>query len=832
MQKPADQKTTSSADRLAGIIDAILKPLRFASKDGFVHISSVRSIEPLMARLCAEAAALAGQSAALSGLRGLFDGFDSLPADEKKIRVTKALSIANGLLPMPTGVAAGVGGEPAQSSPPALPTAAETLGRLSLLKTPLDKVKGVGPKMAERFARKGLVTVEDMLYFLPLRYEDRNSIRKIRELAAGSHQSAVGEVMAVGEARYGRRKVYEAALGDGSAILKLKWFHYKLSYMKGRLKVGSRIRVYGPVSAFGHQKEMIHPDIEPYTPEPDDCNGDELGGALTPVYSQVEPFHQKTLRKIVREVVDTYALGAPGGVPREVLKRCSMMEIGSAFREAHHPSGALGDKAHLAARRSLVFDELFLLELGLALKRRSARMEGGIAFAPGGVLEGSLRALLPFTLTRAQETVLSEIKKDMERPHPMNRLVQGDVGSGKTVVSFIAALGAIEAGYQAAIMAPTEILAEQHFFSIHRYAERLGIKTVLLKGGMKAAEKKKALASVRLGEAGLVVGTHALIQKDVEFKKLGLAIIDEQHRFGVSQRAALKKKSLCSGAGASPDILIMTATPIPRTLSMTVFGDLDVSIIDELPPGRKPVATRLIREKDRAKAYDAIRRELASGSQCYVVYPLVEESEELALKDATNMAEHLGRDIFPEFTVGLLHGRMSSAEKESVMSDFKAKRIEILVATTVIEVGVDVPNATVMLIEHAERFGLAQLHQLRGRVGRGEKKSLCLLLAQWTSSEDTYRRLKVMEETMDGFRIAEEDLKIRGPGDFLGTRQAGLPDFRTAEALADLTLLKKAREEAFAFLKSDPSLRSLAAASVKEVLKARWEGRLELAEVG
>lgn len=826
MQTPSDTKTASSNDRLGEIIDAILKPLRFASKDGFQHIESLKSLEPLMARLCDDAATVAAPSDALAGLRVLFKGFDSLPVDEKKLRVTKAIALVTSISPSSAVHASGA--DEVLLAPPLSVTA--TKEKLSLLNTPLEEVKGVGPKMAERLARKGLNTVEDILYFLPLRYEDRASLKKIRELTPGAHQSTVGEVMAVGEARYGRRKIYEAALSDGSSILKLKWFHYKLSYMKGRLKVGNWIRVYGAVSAFGHQKEMIHPDIEPFTPGTDEgpVDGNEAEHAgLTPVYSQVEPFHQKTLRKIVREVVGKYGPEVVDGAPPDILKRCGMLSLPEAFKEAHNPSGSIAAGGHLPARRSLVFDELFLCELGLALKRQSAKKEGGIAFAPGGSLEEKLRGLLPFTLTRAQESVLTEIKKDMGVPHPMNRLVQGDVGSGKTVVSFIAALGAIESGYQAAIMAPTEILSEQHFLTIHKYAEALGITVVLLKGGMKAAEKRAALASISSGEAGLIVGTHALIQKDVEFKKLGLAVVDEQHRFGVAQRAALKKK-----ASESPDILIMTATPIPRTLSMTVFGDLDVSIIDELPPGRKPVLTRLIREKDRGKAYGAIRKELASGSQCYVVYPLVEESEELSLKDATNMAAHLAKDIFPEFSVSLLHGRMNSAEKEAVMRGFKEKKSDILVSTTVIEVGVDVPNATVMLIEHAERFGLAQLHQLRGRVGRGEKKSLCLLLAQWTNSEDTYRRLKVMEETMDGFKIAEEDLKIRGPGDFLGTRQAGLPDFRLAEALGDLTLLKKAREEAFAFLKADPGLKSPRAASMKEVLKARWEGRLELAEVG
>jgi ATP-dependent DNA helicase RecG len=426
----------------------------------------------------------------------------------------------------------------------------------------------------------------------------------------------------------------------------------------------------------------------------------------------------------------------------------------------------------------------------------------------------------------------------------MNRLIQGDVGSGKTMVSFIAALIAIESGFQAAIMAPTEILVEQHYLTTHAFADALGVKSVLLTSSTPRAERAKTLKAVEKGEVDLVIGTHALIQKDVEFNSLGLAVVDEQHRFGVVQRAALKKKGfnekggrggkgpLEGVEGLSPDLLVMTATPIPRTLSMTVFGDLDVSIIDELPPGRRPVQTRLMRERDRERAYTTIKGELVKGGQAYIVYPLVEESEELSLKDATNMKEHLAKDIFVDYNVALLHGRMKGAEKEQIMRAFKGKDIDILVATTVIEVGVDVPGATVMLVEHAERFGLAQLHQLRGRVGRGTRGGTCLLLAAYTGSEDTWRRLKVMEQTTDGFRIAEEDLKIRGPGDFIGTRQSGLPDFRIQDALGDLTLLKKAREEAFSFLEKDPELASPDAACIKEVLKARWKGRLELAEVG
>lgn len=378
-------------------------------------------------------------------------------------------------------------------------------------------------------------------------------------------------------------------------------------------------------------------------------------------------------------------------------------------------------------------------------------------------------------------------------------------------------------------MAPTEILARQHYLTMTKLTAEIGIKPTLLKGKLMKSERNKVLEEISSGEASLIIGTHALIQKDVEFRNLGLVVIDEQHRFGVLQRAILRR---AGAGGIAPDILIMTATPIPRTLALTVFGDMDVSIIDELPKGRQAITTTILREKERQKAYNAVKAEVKKGAQAYIIYPLVEESEELPLKDATNMAEHLGKDVFPDLNVALIHGRMKSTEKEDIMERFRAREIDILVATTVIEVGVDVPNASLMLIEHAERFGLAQLHQLRGRVGRGERPSKCLLLAQWTASDDSYRRLKVMEETLDGFKIAEEDLSIRGPGDFLGARQSGLPDFRLAEALSDMSLLKDAREEAVAFLENDPELTTEEGRRIAKVIEARWKGRLELAEVG
>jgi ATP-dependent DNA helicase RecG len=703
----------------------------------------------------------------------------------------------------------------------------------------LQYVKGIGPKLGERLAKKGLTTIEDALYFLPIRYEDRSLLQTIRELEVGSSGTTVGEVMVSGEVRYGRRRVFEVVLSDGAGILKLKWFNFKTSYTKGRFKQGARLKVFGNVTAYGAQKEIVHPDVEVLSASDDatDPVAETKGDGLIPVYSQIDNFHQKTIRKIVGNIVKDYAVAdsgaAFGAAPEEAIKKRGFLPLAEAFRAAHNPSSM--EEVELA-RKSIVYDELFSLELGLALKRRAIKKEGGLVLGGGDeVILKSFGKLLSFKLTAAQRRVFGEIKRDMASARPMNRLLQGDVGSGKTVVAIIAALIAIDSGYQAAIMAPTEILAKQHFSNIKVYAEELGIKVLLLTGSTKKAERTQYLADIKDGKVDIVVGTHALIQSDVEFKKLGLAVVDEQHRFGVSQRATLKKKAPKGDHGKAaltPDILVMTATPIPRTLSMTVFGELDVSLLDELPPGRMPITTRLMREADRQKAYALIKKELKRGSQAYIVYPLVEESEELQLRDATRMREHFAKEIFPEYKVALLHGRMKGIEKEAVMTDFKDGRTDILVSTTVIEVGVDVPNATIILIEHAERFGLAQLHQLRGRVGRGERASICILLAQYTQNEDTWRRLKVIEGTTDGFLIAEEDLKIRGPGDFIGTRQSGMPEFRTSDTFADLELLRAARQDAAAFIEADPELSSPQGRAIKGILSHRWKDRLELAEVG
>ncbi|MEK7879800.1 MAG: ATP-dependent DNA helicase RecG, partial [candidate division NC10 bacterium] len=522
-------------------------------------------------------------------------------------------------------------------------------------------------------------------------------------------------------------------------------------------------------------------------------------------------------------VVEAYASKVPEPLPEPILKRRKFLRLADALSAIHFPENEIAARA---ARRRLVFDDFFLLQLGLAIRRHRETRQLGLVINPPGELVARFRRSLPYSLTPAQERVWEEIRRDMARPYPMNRLLQGDVGSGKTVVAALAILTAVEAGYQAALMAPTEILAEQHLLTLTALLEHSGVRLALLTSGIKGREREAILGGARAGMIDCVVGTHALIQEGVEFRRLGLAVVDEQHRFGVVQRASLRAK------GDNPDVLVMTATPIPRTLALTLYGDLDVSVIDQMPPGRQPVVTASRTEARRAQIYAFLKGEIVAGRQGYVVCPLVEESEVSDLKAATLMAEQLGSEVFPEYRVGLLHGRMGFALKEAVMRAFKAGEIKILVSTTVIEVGIDVPNASVLLVEHAERFGLSQLHQLRGRIGRGPWKSYCILLASGNSSAEARRRLDAMTQTQDGFRIAETDLRLRGPGDFFGTRQSGLPEFRVADLLKDGAVLEEARREALAVVEGDPGLAKPEHRQLREALLARWRGKLDLASVG
>jgi len=698
------------------------------------------------------------------------------------------------------------------------------------LLTPIQYVKGVGPKLAKLFERKGILTVEDALYFLPRCYEDRRSLEKISELKAGRKETGFGEILLSGVAFYQnkRKRVFEVVVGDGSGTITLKWFRGNERYLRERFKKGRKLIFSGEVRWFNYQKEIHHPDVEIVD---GDIEKDYLNfKRIVPIYSETEGLYQRTLRRLMKTVLEGYADELSSPIPSVVVERQGLIDFSEAFRRVHFPSdGESIDLLNLQrsdGHRRIIFDEFFFLELGMALKKRGVALETGISFRTDGVLVQKLLNLLSFKLTRAQERVLKEIKEDLEKPHPMNRLIQGDVGCGKTVVALLTCLYVVEGGYQAAIMAPTEVLAEQHFLNLHRWLESLGVKVALLTSSIKGSEREELYQRIRNGDIQLVIGTHAMIQEAVEFRRLGLAIIDEQHKFGVVQRGLLKKK------GENPDVLVMTATPIPRTLAMTIYGDLDVSLIDEMPPGRMSVETKVYPESARSRVYRTIEEEVGKGRQAFIVYPLVEESEKLDLKDATRMAEHLQKDVFPEFRIGLLHGRMKSDEKEAIMMEFKDGRIQILVATTVIEVGIDIPNASVMVVEHAERFGLSQLHQLRGRIGRGRYPSKCILLAQYRSSEEAKIRLRAMEKTTDGFKIAEEDLALRGPGEFFGIRQSGLPDFRVAHIIRDTPILIEARKEAFRLIQEDSELLHPSHAGVKDILIKRWKGRMELATIG
>ncbi len=691
---------------------------------------------------------------------------------------------------------------------------------MQALLTPLQYLRGVGPQRARLLSQLGLLTVEDALFFVPARHEDRSRLTPFRSLTPGMAQACSGVIAGVSPAPRGKPMVpFSVLLRDSTGYLTAVWFNQP--YLEKVFKRGQRLILYGKVTRFrGGPLQMQHPDFEIVEQEDD---ATIHAGRLVPIYRLTEGLGQRQLRALLWRVVEAYVGEVPESLPKAIRVRRKLLPIPQALRAIHFPASPA---ALTAARRRLVFEDFLLLQVGLAIRRSREGRARGVAIRPRGRLQARLREMLPFTLTAAQERVWEEIQSDLARSFPMNRLLQGDVGSGKTVVATLAILAAVEVGHQAALMVPTEILAEQHFLTLQELLPRLGVSVALLTSGVKGREREARLEGVAQGEIPVVVGTHALIQEGVIFRRLGLVIVDEQHRFGVVQRASLRAK------GEHPHLLVMTATPIPRTLALTLYGDLDVSVIDELPSGRQPVVTGLRTEAKRAQIYAFIKTHLRQGRQVYIVCPLVEESEASDLKAATEMAERLVTEVFPEHRVGLLHGRMSFAEKEAVMREFKAGAIQILVSTTVIEVGIDVPNASVMLVEHAERFGLAQLHQLRGRVGRGPWKSYCILLAADLQSEEARRRLQAMTESQDGFRIAEVDLELRGPGDFFGTRQSGLPEFRVADLLRDRRVLEEARQEAFAIVAADPDLAQPEHRGLRGALLTRWRGKLDLASVG
>jgi len=705
-------------------------------------------------------------------------------------------------------------------------------------------LKGVGPKVRLLLSKLGILNVRDALTHLPFRYEDRRDISEIVNASDGATQNFIGNVvssdlldlsqggkivkydprrMRVSRGRGRSRLLVEVVVNDGTGLIKCKWFNQP--WLAGKFKKGSKAFVSGKVkrTSWAPHFEIDNPVFDLLDDKAETPVSSEQ---VIPVYPTTEGITPKKIRSIILSALEGYGAEIEDGIPADILKREGLPGLHQSVRAVHEPPedadiGAMNRVATLWQKR-LIFGEFFMLETGLAILRRNRKVQKGIAFAPVEAgLVNQLMGELPFELTGAQLGTLRAVFEDMSKPVPMNRLLQGDVGSGKTIVALLAMLRAVECGCQAVLMAPTEILAEQHYINIHKLLEGLGVTVVLL-----TASSKSGLNEIETGEAQVVIGTHALIQKGVKFKALGLAVIDEQHRFGVMQRAQLKKKATLTG---SPDVLIMTATPIPRTLSLTLYGDLDYSVIDELPPGRLPVATTKHAPDEKPRVYEAIREGVGSGGQVYVVYPMIEETENSDLKSATTGLEALS-GMYPDMRVRMVHGKMRAADKEEVMAGFKAGKIDILVSTTVIEVGVDVPNASLMVIANSERFGLAQLHQLRGRVGRGRRESRCMLLYSAPLGQEAASRLEVMCITNDGFRISEVDLEIRGPGEFLGTRQSGMPDLKVANLLRDARVLDMARREAFALIDRDPDLSTHP--ELKQELERFWRGRVELFATG
>ncbi|MFQ5701605.1 MAG: ATP-dependent DNA helicase RecG [Acidobacteriota bacterium] len=704
------------------------------------------------------------------------------------------------------------------------------------LDTPLQYVKGVGPRKAEKLSAKGYERVEDLLFHLPFRYEDRGHFTPVVSLAPCQRVTLSGTIASAVLRRTRKRgfTIFEIVVADETAAVSAIWFNQP--YLRDILKAGRHVVLHGEtrLSRYrGHALQLENPQYELLT-----ADGSEgiHTGRIVPIYQRLADLSTRMIRVIIHNILTALPETVPDPVPADIRDSEGLIPRAEALRAVHFPpEGSNLEEYQTAAspgHRRLIFEEFFLLQLGLGLRRLRQERQKREPYTTSPAIRKKLRGVLPFRLTAAQRRAFSQIVDDLTGPRPMNRLLQGDVGSGKTIVALLAMLLAVENGLQAALMAPTEVLAEQHFRGISRLLEKTSYRVHLLTGAMTPAERRPVLRGVDGGYVHILIGTHALIQGGVVFRDLGLVVIDEQHRFGVVQRAALRDKAQ---SGAGPDVLVMTATPIPRSLALTIYGDLDLSVIDELPPGRREIKTYLRGEDSRARIYDFVLAEVARGRQAYIVLPLVEDSERSDLRAAVRVAEELSRGVFRDLRTGLVHGRLKPQERDDVMRRFLAGEVDVLVATTIIEVGIDVPNATIMVVEHAERFGLSQLHQLRGRVGRGAHSSHCILVHGENLSEEASRRLQVMEESSDGFFIAEKDLELRGPGEFLGTRQSGLPEIRIGNIVRDLSLLQRARSRASAIVEE---IRAAPAEGIRrhraliEHMKRQWGERIVLIDVG
>ncbi len=845
MERPASSDLSQA---LTEWVRRVSRPIEFASRDDCAHVGAVRNLGSFVVAQVLNVLSAHVYPAALESrlmeLRELFADFHAgLPAQEQKQRLERARAIL-GMLKRANMVGSDI--EPGIVGKTMNESSARPRGPHELWRLPIRFAKGVGPKRAGALERIGVETVEQALWCLPWRYEDRSRIVPIAQLAPGLTATVCGTVVQAqlkGTRRRGMT-VLEVVLQDRTGRIRGVFFNQ--AYLEQLFVVGAQVMWSGPVNPGRDGGTVLQMDVQQYDVVDDGARASLHVGRIVPVYHETKGWTSRQMRVLIHGLLDEYAANLDEPLPVSVRAKHGFPRIEDAIRSAHFPDKAADvqklERGLTRAHRRLAFEELFVLQVALAQRQRQVKDEvKGIRFDTTTPMLKRLSAKLPFKLTAAQDRVVREILRDMAAPRPMNRLIQGDVGSGKTVVALHAMAVACGSGYQAALMAPTEILAEQHASSLRPLLEAIGIMPVVLTSGARTSARGKTLADIAEGRAQVVIGTHAIIQKGVKFARLGLAVVDEQHKFGVLQRKTLTEK------GYRPDVLVMTATPIPRTLAMTVYGDLDVSIIDALPPGRKPVKTWLFGASERRKAYQLVVDQLKEGRQAYVVFPLVEESEKIDLKAAIQAAERLQREEFAAFRVGLLHGRLASKEKDRTMAEFKAGTIQVLVATTVVEVGVDVPNASVMLVEHAERFGLAQLHQLRGRVGRGEYQSHCVLLtthdmqARGRPSGPTLfaegavpssrQRLEALVRSSDGFVIAEEDLKIRGPGEFLGVRQWGMPEFRAANLVRDADLLQQARQEAFALVQRDPALSAPMHRVLRDVVMRRWQAKLDLGGV-
>ena len=794
-------------------IEVIRKPLVFAAKGDFAGLERLRNLEASVLRATQRALALAIPRDAREELRALERSFaapldlvDESTGEARRRRIARALARLDRL-------------------------AGPDYPRAALARSP-EVLRGVGPRTAEALARRGLASVADLLFHLPTRWDDRRALARVADLEVGRRATFVARVVASGFAhRRGRfPRIFEALVEDASGAVGLKWFRGGEAVARTAVR-GARLLVTGDVKRYRFSKELVHPEIESL-PEDEGAPGRALG-RVVPDYPTPEGIRPQTVRRAVARAVAEYADLVEGHLPAEVAAKRGLPRPAEALHRLHEPepdADVEALRAHTsAAHERLVLEELYLLELGLCLRREARRREPGIALRCEGPRSRDAVAALPFRLTRAQRDAWKEIRADLERPHPMSRLLQGDVGSGKTVLAFLAAVAVAESGHQSALMAPTELLAEQHFRTLAALSARARppLRLALLTASLGRREAEALRRGLREGAVDLAVGTHALLQEGVAFRSLALAVVDEQHRFGVLQRQALARKA---AGEIQPHALVMTATPIPRTLALTLYGDLDLSVIDELPPGRQVARALLLRADEARQAFDLLRRAVGRGEQAYVVYPLVEETEKTDLRAASESFERL-RAALPGHRLDLVHGRLDAESRGRAMARFESGETAVLVSTTVVEVGVDVPNATLMIVEHAERFGLAQLHQLRGRVGRGEKPGTCVLIARGTTA-DSEARLAAILATTDGFAIADADLRIRGPGEFLGTRQHGpqLPDLRVASLIRDGRLIAAARRIAQETLADDPALardRELARA-----VEARWGERLALVEVG